>query len=124
MLTCERCGYQWFSRSNNNKPKTCPKCKSPYWQKPLTKYWKSVREKNDTNKLNKKIEKIADGFRKSKYFIAACGCRDVYKSELIDVLKILFDSEGHDIKNSLDELYENHPDTIALNKSFNNNPWS
>jgi len=30
---CERCQHQWLSRKNQ-KPTVCPKCKSPYWDKP------------------------------------------------------------------------------------------
>lgn len=30
---CERCGHEWYSRSKV-KPRVCPKCKSPYWDKP------------------------------------------------------------------------------------------
>jgi predicted Zn-ribbon and HTH transcriptional regulator len=30
---CERCGHEWHPR-NKNKPMVCPKCKSPYWNKP------------------------------------------------------------------------------------------
>lgn len=34
LLTCTRCGYQWYPRTPN-LPKVCPnpKCKSPYWNK-------------------------------------------------------------------------------------------
>lgn len=34
--TCERCGHEWITRSNE-KPRVCPKCKSPYWDKPKKK---------------------------------------------------------------------------------------
>lgn len=27
---CERCGHKWAPRENEF-PKVCPKCKSPYW---------------------------------------------------------------------------------------------
>ena len=35
---CNRCGHEWglrYKKSNEEKtePKTCPKCKSPYWDK-------------------------------------------------------------------------------------------
>ncbi len=30
---CSRCGYQWESQLENS-PVYCPKCKSPYWNKP------------------------------------------------------------------------------------------
>jgi len=33
---CERCGHEWFPR-NDEKPRVCPKCKSPYWDKPKSK---------------------------------------------------------------------------------------
>jgi hypothetical protein len=31
---CSRCGHRWFPRENAAPPVTCPKCKSPYWDKP------------------------------------------------------------------------------------------
>ena len=31
--TCNRCGHIWVPRSFRT-PKTCPKCKSPYWNTP------------------------------------------------------------------------------------------
>ena len=30
---CNRCNHQWMLRGDSD-PKTCPKCKSPYWNKP------------------------------------------------------------------------------------------
>lgn len=30
---CKRCDHQW--KSNLEKPKVCPKCKSYYWDKPI-----------------------------------------------------------------------------------------
>jgi len=30
---CERCGHTWAPREHE-KPKVCPKCKSPYWNTP------------------------------------------------------------------------------------------
>lgn len=29
---CNRCGHSWIPRTEN-PPQTCPKCKSPYWDK-------------------------------------------------------------------------------------------
>ncbi len=38
-LECLRCQYKWFPRIASegqvNEPKTCPKCRSPYWDKPV-----------------------------------------------------------------------------------------
>ncbi|MBS3093107.1 hypothetical protein J4456_00830 [Candidatus Pacearchaeota archaeon] len=31
---CERCGHEWITRTEE-APIVCPKCKSPYWDKPL-----------------------------------------------------------------------------------------
>jgi NADH pyrophosphatase NudC (nudix superfamily) len=30
---CERCGHTWVPR-DEDQPRVCPKCKSPYWDKP------------------------------------------------------------------------------------------
>jgi hypothetical protein len=32
---CERCNYEWIPRGNGDEePRTCPKCRSPYWNRP------------------------------------------------------------------------------------------
>ena len=31
MVKCKRCGWEWETRVK--KPKTCPGCKSPLWNK-------------------------------------------------------------------------------------------
>ena len=33
---CERCKHEWLPR-NKEAPRVCPKCKSPYWDKPRKK---------------------------------------------------------------------------------------
>ena len=30
IYTCKRCSHMWANRKNQ-KPRVCPKCKSPYW---------------------------------------------------------------------------------------------
>lgn len=45
-LRCERCGYKWVKKYDHD-PKTCPSCRSPYWKKPMTPYWKSIRDKKN-----------------------------------------------------------------------------
>jgi len=30
---CLRCGHVWVARGDE-EPRVCPKCKSPYWNKP------------------------------------------------------------------------------------------
>src|SRR5258708_6170190 len=34
---CERCGNEWVPRTPTQEPRNCPKCKSPYWNKPRRK---------------------------------------------------------------------------------------
>jgi predicted Zn-ribbon and HTH transcriptional regulator len=31
---CERCGHEWVPRKEDEEPRVCPKCKSPYWNRP------------------------------------------------------------------------------------------
>jgi DNA-directed RNA polymerase subunit RPC12/RpoP len=31
---CERCDYEWIPRDPEQESRVCPKCKSPYWNKP------------------------------------------------------------------------------------------
>lgn len=44
---CYRCKHKWVQRNKNEKPAVCPKCKSPYWDKPKSK---STRLKNGKTK--------------------------------------------------------------------------
>jgi predicted Zn-ribbon and HTH transcriptional regulator len=30
---CERCEHEWLPRGDK-EPRVCPKCKSPYWDRP------------------------------------------------------------------------------------------
>lgn len=30
---CERCGHKWVPREEET-PRVCPRCKSPYWDRP------------------------------------------------------------------------------------------
>jgi predicted Zn-ribbon and HTH transcriptional regulator len=32
-FVCERCGHAWVP-AGVEKPRVCPKCKSPYWDRP------------------------------------------------------------------------------------------
>jgi len=33
---CNRCGHEWIPKGSD-EPMVCPKCKSPYWNKPRKK---------------------------------------------------------------------------------------
>ena len=37
-LSCLRCGHKWVRRNPDKLPDTCPKCKSPYWNKERKKH--------------------------------------------------------------------------------------
>ena len=39
-LKCLRCGHEWIP-NRPVEPKVCPKCKSPYWNRPK---WKGVKK--------------------------------------------------------------------------------
>jgi predicted Zn-ribbon and HTH transcriptional regulator len=34
---CERCEHEWIPRHAAQEPAVCPKCKSPYWNRPRQK---------------------------------------------------------------------------------------
>jgi len=34
---CFRCGHEWIPRKKRGKPRFCPNCKSPYWDKKKVK---------------------------------------------------------------------------------------
>lgn len=31
---CERCSHEWIPKAAEKEPSVCPKCKSPYWNRP------------------------------------------------------------------------------------------
>jgi hypothetical protein len=31
---CERCSHEWIPKDLKSEPAVCPKCKSPYWNRP------------------------------------------------------------------------------------------
>jgi predicted Zn-ribbon and HTH transcriptional regulator len=30
-----RCGHEWIARNKDERPRVCPRCKSPNWDKPF-----------------------------------------------------------------------------------------
>ena len=54
--TCLRCGHTWVKRIE--KPKFCPRCRSPYWDTPrIRKRRKKTKEQGvKTEKKEKTIE--------------------------------------------------------------------
>lgn len=43
---CERCRHRWVPFDIASPPRVCPKCKSPYWEKPR----KSAARKPDASR--------------------------------------------------------------------------
>lgn len=41
---CYRCSHEWLSSNKNQVPKVCPKCKSPYWDRPKTRFTKNKKK--------------------------------------------------------------------------------
>ena len=41
---CYRCSHKWIQREKE-KPRICPKCKSPYRDRPKTKFTKKDKKK-------------------------------------------------------------------------------
>ena len=37
-----RCGHEWLPRDKNEKPRVCPKCKTPNWDRP--KLWERAKQ--------------------------------------------------------------------------------
>lgn len=56
-LTCLRCNHAWMRRNLHKLPKTCPKCGSRYWQKPLNPYW-AAKRKNQTNQKQEDLQNL------------------------------------------------------------------
>ncbi len=59
---CHRCGHKWNPRKKE-KPKICPKCKSPYWDKPKERVSKRFVEdyKEEIIKIHSDIIKESGG---------------------------------------------------------------
>lgn len=47
---CTRCNYSWIPRKNITK--NCPKCKSPYWNREKTRFFKRKLDKKNSNDIN------------------------------------------------------------------------
>ena len=44
---CERCGHEWVPRDKEQEPRVCPKCKSPYWNRPCKQVKAKTSKKPD-----------------------------------------------------------------------------
>lgn len=42
---CLRCSHEWMPRDITKEPEICPKCKSPYWNRPRQRKKKEESKK-------------------------------------------------------------------------------
>ncbi len=47
---CYRCEHTWVPRKKDEVPETCPKCRSPYWKKPKTRFTENDKKLNKVKK--------------------------------------------------------------------------
>ena len=52
-----RCGHQWLPRDPNDKPRVCPKCKSPNWDRPKQFERNARQTKRKTDNLTSDLRK-------------------------------------------------------------------
>ncbi len=59
---CERCGHDWLPREQEQEPRVCPKCKSPYWNQPR----RALRQTQSAYKISQahfiSVEDYAAGY--------------------------------------------------------------
>ena len=55
---CKRCGHEWAPRNKKETPIICPKCKSPYWNKPYIRADKVKENRRQTMKPKQNIRAI------------------------------------------------------------------
>ena len=58
---CERCWYRWGCRTGSGvrpkeDPRVCPKCKTPYWNRPRRK---NISPERQANPWHRNVETIA-----------------------------------------------------------------
>jgi predicted Zn-ribbon and HTH transcriptional regulator len=49
---CERCEHIWVPRDISDPPQNCPKCKSPYWDRPRQSEQKPAKKRAKKQKLH------------------------------------------------------------------------
>lgn len=52
VYTCLRCDHEWASKQERERVRTCPRCKSPYWDRPRTR-----KRPQDASKVNDTVGK-------------------------------------------------------------------
>ena len=98
-LKCLRCGHTWVPR-REKPPKTCPKCHSPYWNKPRQKRHKSkTKTKRWNNMVRYKVSYVSARTGKREYVRDYKGVIHYYsKRKAITIAKILKPRKGRIVK--------------------------
>lgn len=72
-LKCKRCDHEWLRRSLTKLPNACPKCTSPYWNKPRRKpskkpmaTYQRARRSGDKAGMERAYKRIKRALSKSK----------------------------------------------------------
>lgn len=54
---CERCSHEWIPRGSGQEPSVCPKCKSPYWNRPRKKSVSMLTYEDFRDKIQQTIKR-------------------------------------------------------------------
>jgi DNA-directed RNA polymerase subunit RPC12/RpoP len=54
---CERCSHEWIPRGTQQEPSVCPKCKSPYWNRPRRKPTSMLTYEDFRDKIQQILKK-------------------------------------------------------------------
>jgi len=52
---CERCEHEWLPRGDK-EPRVCPKCKSPYWDRPRQNGNNKNKAAEYSSYINKEVQ--------------------------------------------------------------------
>lgn len=76
-LKCERCNYQWVSILTAGRPRSCPACKSPYWDRP--------RRSRSAEKITPIIVERCGKLYRSEYVCRICSISWPKDTEVLNV---------------------------------------
>ncbi len=116
---CERCGHDWMPREQEQEPKVCPKCKSPYWDSPR----RTLRDTSTIYKMDHNHLKDLDGLQ-FNYPFQAIGQSLVLHADSFEWLKKVPRNTIHAIVT--DPPYgvkEYEPEQISKRNAGNGGVW-
>ncbi len=65
---CERCEHEWLPRDKEHEPRVCPRCKSPYWNRPRKAVAEEAQAPGDRMlgdlTLERRFRTLADTWRR------------------------------------------------------------